>query len=240
MSSVPPITLVLLPGMDGTGTLFTPFLRVLPDWVTPLVVSYPPEQPLDYPGHLARVMTALPADRPFVLLGESFSGPLALLAAAQNPPGLSGVILCATFVSWPLLMPPIVARLAVALGVFRLKSTRLFHRLVFGGADEELRRLSFAALVRVTPAVLAARARAVLAVDCSEELRTCPVPVLAMVADHDRIVARRNSNLMQQIRPDATILHFNAPHLILQCATIEACTQICLFLRTMGQGASRC
>lgn len=232
MSTATPITLVLLPGMDGTGALFAPFLRALPGWITPLVVAYPTDRPLDYQGHLEIVMAALPTDQPFVLLGESFSGPLALLAAAQNPPGLRGVILCATFVTWPLLIPPVFARMAVSLGVFRLKSTRLFQRLVFGVAGE-LRQLASGALARVTPAVLAARARAVLGVDCSEELRTCPVPVLALVADHDRIVARRNADLLQQIRPDTTILHFNAPHLILQCATIEACTQICLFMRAM-------
>jgi pimeloyl-ACP methyl ester carboxylesterase len=225
--------------MDGSGTLFFPFLRELPDWVTPLVVSYPPDQPLDYPGHLEIVMAALPTDRPFVLLGESFSGPLALIAAAQNPSGLRGVILCATFVTWPLLLPPVFARLAVALGAFRLKSNRLFHRLVFGLADEKLRLLSFTALACLTPTVLAARARAVMTVDCTRELRECPVPLLVLVADHDRIVARRNSGLIQQIRSDAKLLHFNAPHLILQCATIEACQQIGLFLGELRDDSRR-
>ena len=32
----------------------------------------------------------------FVVVGESFSGPLALLLAARSPPGLRGVVLCAT------------------------------------------------------------------------------------------------------------------------------------------------
>ena len=233
MSGAAPIALVLLPGMDGTGVLFAPFLRALPDWVTPIVVSYPPDRPLDYPEHLAYVMTALPADRPFVILGESFSGPLALLAAAQHPPGLRGVILCATFVTWPLPIPPIIARLAVAMGASRLKSTRLFQRLVFGGADAELRQLAAAALARLTPAVLDARARAVMVIDCTAELRSCPVPVLTLVADHDRIIPGQCPALMQRIRPDITVLHFNAPHLILQSTTSEACTQICLFLQSI-------
>ncbi len=231
MRPVTPIVLVLLPGMDGTGALFAPFLRELPDWVTPIVVSYPPDQPLDYPGHLDIVMAALPTDQPFVLLGESFSGPLALMAAARQPRGLQGVILCATFITWPLLLPRGVARLLVSVGAFQLKSQRSFIRLLLGKkASTELRSLFTGALVRLTPEVLATRAKAVMIVDCTSELGACRVPLLVMVADHDRIVAKRCPGLIQRIRPDATIRHFNSSHLILQCATFEACQQIGLFL----------
>ncbi|HZV83017.1 MAG TPA: alpha/beta fold hydrolase, partial [Geobacteraceae bacterium] len=192
MSEQQPVTLVLLPGMDGTGLLFAPFVRALPEWVKPLVVSYPGDRPLDYPGHLEIVMATLPHDGQFVLLGESFSGPLALMAAARRPRGLAGVILCATFVDWPLPLPPMLARTLVSWGVFRLKSTRLFSRIVLGeNASPELRRLLPGVLARLIPAALSARAMAVMAVNCTDELRSCPVPVLALVAERDRIVSGR-------------------------------------------------
>src|SRR6185369_7026468 len=127
-------------------------LRVLPEHTRTLVLSYPPEQPLDYPGHLDIVMAALPADEQFVLLGESFSGPLALMAAARHPKGLRGVILCATFATWPLPFAPAVAGLIVSAGVFRLKSTRLFLRLILGkNATGELKELFSRALARTNP-----------------------------------------------------------------------------------------
>lgn len=231
MSELKQITLVLLPGMDGTGLLFAPFLRALPEWVKPLVVSYPPDRPLDYRGHLEIVMAALPVDRPFVILGESFSGPLALMVAARRPKGLAGVILCATFVSWPLPFPPFLASGLVALGLFRLKSTRLFFRIVLGkNASAELKELFHLALARLTTAVLAARALAVMTVDCSKELRTCPSPVLALVARRDRIVARRCPEEMQRLRPGMEIVPFDSPHLILQMATAEAVKHVCRFM----------
>ena len=40
--------LVLLPGLDGTGELFHPFLKALPSRLTSQVVSYPTEQCLTY------------------------------------------------------------------------------------------------------------------------------------------------------------------------------------------------
>lgn len=230
------ITLVLLPGMDGTGLLFAPFVRALPDWVKPVVVSYPGDRPLDYNGHLEIVMVALPIDEPFVILGESFSGPLALMVAARRPKGLAGVILSATFITWPLVLPVRIARLAVSLGIFSLKSTRLFFRLVLGkNASSELKALFRVVLARLTPTVLAARARAVMAVNCTEELRSCPVPVLALVSDRDRIVSRRCPELMQRVRPDMEITRFDSPHLILQLATADTTERICRFMATVRE-----
>jgi len=237
MSWPKPMTLVLLPGMDGTGLLFAPFVRALPEWVRPLVISYPGDRPLDYRQHLEIVMASLPHDEPFVLLGESFSGPLALMAAARRPKGLAGVILSATFVNWPLPLPTLAARMLVSCGVFRLKSTRLFCRVVMGkSASTELKELFPVVLARLTPATLSARAVAVIAVDCTDELRSCPVPLLALVAERDRIVSGRCGELMQRIRPDMEISRFDSPHLILQLATDAAVERICRFMAKAADG----
>lgn len=228
------VTLVLLPGLDGSGKLFAPFVRALPDHIKPVVVSYPVDRALDYAGHLEYVMAALPADEPFVLLGESFSGPLALLAAAQNPAGLRGIILCATFATWPLTVPVSVARLFVSLGIFQLKSTPMIQRLLLGkNVTAELKELFLAALDRVRPEVLAARAQAVINFDCSKELSQCPAPILALVAERDRIVSRNCAEHIRRIRPDTTFVRINSPHLILQCATNEAVQVITGFLDTL-------
>ena len=231
-----PVTLVLLPGMHGSGDLFAPLLRELPDYIRTLVLSYPPDQPLGYSGHLDVVMAALPDDRPFVLLGESFSGPLALMAAARHPKGLLGVILCATFVAWPLPFAPFIARLIVSLGVFGLKSTRLFQRVVLGrNATDELTALFSEAVAKLKPEVLAARAKAVMTLDCTAALRECRVPILAMVAKNDRILTEQCTKLIGSIRPDAEIVDFNSPHLVLQCAPLEAARQICRFVESVSK-----
>lgn len=223
--------------MDGSGLLFAPFLRGLPDWIRPLVIAYPGDTPMDYAGHLEYVMAALPTTVPFVILGESFSGPLALMAAARRPPGLSGVILCATFVGWPMGLPVRLARLAVKLGIFRLKSTRLFQRVVMGGsAAGELRRMLPQVLAALTPQVLAARAAAVMALDCGAELRTCPVPLLALAARDDRIVAPAATEQLRRHRPDLELVVFDSPHLILQLATSKAVAVIGRFLTEVGRG----
>jgi len=225
------ITMVLLPGMHGSGQVFAPLVREMPDYIRTVALSYPPDLALDYAGYLDIVMAALPDDQPFVLLGESFSGPLALMAAARHPKGLCGVILCATFATWPLSFAPSIARLILALGVFRLKSTRLFLRAVLGrNATGELKRQFSETLTRTKVGVFNARARAVINVDCTAALRDCPVPLLILVSDHDRIVAEPCTDMMQNIRPDAETVHFGTPHLILQYDPVAAVGVICGFV----------
>src|SRR4051812_16660002 len=96
------VKLILMPGMDGTGELFAPLLRALGNSIETTVLRYPTDEPLGYSELLPRVRAALPASGPFVLLGESFSGPLAIMIAAEAPAGLRGVILSASFASNPI------------------------------------------------------------------------------------------------------------------------------------------
>ncbi|MGH3626194.1 MAG: hypothetical protein ACRDRL_01935, partial [Sciscionella sp.] len=70
--------------MDGTGDLFAPLIDALGDNIPCSVVRYPDES-LDYAGHEAIARAALPANGPYVILGESFSGPIAVSIAASEP-----------------------------------------------------------------------------------------------------------------------------------------------------------
>jgi pimeloyl-ACP methyl ester carboxylesterase len=96
------VALVILPGMDGAAAPRTDFAAALGPGVETRVVAYPPDPTLGYAELEALVRASLPTDRPYVLLGESFSGPIAISIAASRPPDLVGLILCVTFASNPL------------------------------------------------------------------------------------------------------------------------------------------
>ncbi len=96
------ITLLLLPGMDGTGDLFEPFAAALGSEFTVKVVRYPASEPLGYVELEAFARDrSFPAEGPFVILGESFSGPIAISLAASCSSRLKAVILCCSFVRNP-------------------------------------------------------------------------------------------------------------------------------------------
>lgn len=96
-----PPAIVLLPGMDGTGELFSPFLASLGSEFETLIIRYPTNRPLGYGELAALTQSQLPTDKQYVLLAESFSGPIAISIAASNPIGLAGIILCASFAKNP-------------------------------------------------------------------------------------------------------------------------------------------
>src|SRR5262245_65891929 len=136
------MTLVLLPGLDGTAIFFRPFVQALPEWIQPRCIEYPPGGPHDYRRLLPRILDACAGLGDFVVLGWSFSGPLALMAAAESPPGLRGVVICASFVRAPVLplrwlrwgavaplapVGPLVARVMMSLGGYGSDDLRSDH-----------------------------------------------------------------------------------------------------------------
>src|SRR3981081_958267 len=94
--------LLVLPGMDGTGQLLQPFVEAIGARARCTICAYPTHTALDYDQLTKLVEQSVPRNEPWVILAESFSGPIAVKIAAANPRGLKGVILCASFVKNPL------------------------------------------------------------------------------------------------------------------------------------------
>ena len=70
--------LVLLPGMHGTGELFSEFMRRMPEPKHIEAPSYPTGSSPSYDQLQAMVESIVPPSEDFVLLAESFSAPLAI------------------------------------------------------------------------------------------------------------------------------------------------------------------
>lgn len=224
--------LVLLPGLDGTRHLFEPFLRAWPG--ESIVVSYPRQLPSDYPSLLPVVLDALPEDREFILLGWSFSGPLALMAAALRPAGLRGLILCASFVTKPIPWVPKLARHVAWPALFGFTGALSIAKTVLAGhGSKEVNELIKRAHGEVPSAVMAARVRALLAVDVREQLASCPVPAFYLAAKGDRVVPHRNARQIQRIRPDVEVRFIPGPHIALATHPAEAAAEIGRFVAAL-------
>lgn len=231
--------LVLLPGLDGTGELFQSLLKVLPLRLKPQVVSYPSEQFLSYKELVPLVEDALPRVEPFVLLGESYGGPLSIEIAALHPANLRAVILCASFIANPL--PPSLAWVAwlprplIAL-MGNLSPPDIFVRFIAAGMDSPRDLLDLFRQVKqkVSPRVIAERVRAVQAVDASEALKKCSVPILYLMAKQDRLVSQKCFDDIRNIKPTIQVIEIEAPHFILQRKPQEASVAIDRFIEGLS------
>jgi pimeloyl-ACP methyl ester carboxylesterase len=232
--------LLLLPGMDGTGRLFAPLLKALHSSLSPIVVAYPPDKAYGYAELLPVVEAAVPAGSEFVVLGESFSGPLAVQLAAGRPSGLRGIILCASFGRSP--FPELVKWFrALILPVwFRAIPRWLVCRALLGRFQSPaLGEMVETAVGEVLPSVLAVRARAIVTVDVSKLLRRCPVPVLYLSATEDRLVGRESLHYIRRVYPRVESLSLVGPHLLLQVAAEGAARAIHRFAAACESSGSR-
>ncbi len=223
--------LVLLPGLDGTGNLFTPLTDL--DWPhpPPAVVRYPHTQPLSYSELEERVRASLPAEGDFVVIAESFSGPLAVALAASPPPGMRGLLLVATFASRPRRGPVWLARLLLPL-LFRIPlPARLLALPLLGpGADSDLVQTLARAVGSVPPTILADRVVSVLTTDAREQAARINMPVAYLQATRDRVVPARCGAEIAALIPELVRYEVDGPHLVLQRSPSAAAEAIQRFL----------
>lgn len=226
--------LVLLPGMDGTGELFQPLVKALAALgLESRVVPYPGDQCLSYSELEEHVRSRLP-EQPYVLLGESFSGPIAIRIAACAPSPLRGLVLCCTFAScprpWARKLWPVLAKMPAMRPPTKLVASALLGRY----ADPGLSSLLGGVLAKVSPTVLRHRLVEVLRVNVREDLARTRVPVLNLRASGDTLVPDRISEEMQRLCPTMHARRLNGPHALLQSAPQAAAEEIAAFMHDVA------
>jgi pimeloyl-ACP methyl ester carboxylesterase len=168
-------------------------------------------------------------DEPFVLLGESFSSPLSIMIAAARPPGLCGLILCSAFARNPLwLAPNWLAPLAHPV-IFRLYNPYVRLKAWWRGPGP-YSTARLAAIAGLRPEVVANRARSAMRVNVMHELSSCPVPVMYIRGDRDRLVDRRNLDEMAECLPSMRVVRFDGGHGVLESQAALAAAAIVDFM----------
>jgi pimeloyl-[acyl-carrier protein] methyl ester esterase len=229
------VTLVLLPGLDGTGLLFSDFVSALGPEFEAIVVRYPTDQCLSYAELESMVRASLPADRPFMLLGESFSGPIAIAISASRPCGLVGLILCCSFARYP---RRLLAKLQALVPVIPVKGRfvslvgRVANRR---GVSPALRSRLREVAAKVSSRVVRARIGEVLRVDVRDKLPGIAVPILYLRASYDGVIPPRASEEIQRFATRVRIVDFDAPHFLLQAIAPRAAEVIGEFAREVAQ-----
>ncbi|MGF6109276.1 alpha/beta fold hydrolase [Pseudomonas frederiksbergensis] len=224
-------TLVLLPGMDGTGELFEPFVSALGHACDVVVVTYPGDVPLNYTELQAIARQSLPCDRPFVLVGESFSGPIALALTALRLPQQVGLVLCCTFASNP---RPLFNRLSFLVNLLPIGIVPAgwFSPLLLGRFSTRALRMALSrAINQVSPSVMRARLRSVLGVDMSAQLAQVDVPTVYLRATRDRVVPAAAVRRISDLKPQMQVFEVTAPHCLLQAAPDEAARLVIGFMQ---------
>jgi pimeloyl-ACP methyl ester carboxylesterase len=225
--------LVLLPGLDGTGKLFGEFVKAVASRLDSVIVAYPTDEPLGYEELEPLVTAALPKDRPFALLGESFSGPLSIRIAGKGPEGLVGLILCGTFAKNPYpglgWARPLAAYLPVKSLPRWVRAPLMWGSLSPDRATSQMER----AMSGVAAPVVRRRIAAILSVDETESLRGLRIPTLVLRATRDRVISKASTRRIMKILGHAELAEVDGPHLLLQTRAAECAAIVIDFMRRL-------
>lgn len=206
-------TVVVFPGLDGTGRLTDAFADG--DWHGHPVrmVSLPKEGPQDYPSLVRALLPTLPEGR-LILIGESFSGPLAMQLAEHERGRVEALILVGGFCASP--APAGLALMPLRPLFFVPPPAHLLKKFMVGAdAGKELVELLTMTLQSVPSATFANRARVVLTL----AEKDCPVPddlpVLLLQAQHDALISWEHQSRLERHFPEAEAAWIDGPHLLL-------------------------
>lgn len=227
------VAAVILPGLDGAGALRSEFAAALEPHLDPIAITFPNDRPLGYQALHNFVRSQLPSE-PFVLIGESFSGPLACLLAASRPEGLQALFLCATFARSPVRWLSPFASLAGALPLHAAPRSILSWAL-FGSWAAPAQVAALQAILLQTPlGVLQHRAKEALRINVTQRLPSIAVPAFGLRASHDRMVGPGATAQFVAHLPSYREVSISGPHAILQAAPQACATQVIEACRSHG------
>ena len=208
-------TLLLLPGLDGTGLIFEPLLTHLPAEINAQVVRYPTDRIMTFQEHVDFARKQLPKKKPFVLLAESFSGPIGLQLLADPPRNLIGVIFVATFAHHPSPFLLDAGRFLPQGLLLKIFSTTPFSRFFcLGGASRDAVNIFHEALESVKLKVLSQRLQILSELPPPPDT-TFSKPCLYIQASNDRLVPSRAVTPLQKHLPQLQVEQLSGPHIIL-------------------------
>lgn len=224
------VTFVLMPGLHGTAGLFQAFLAQAPENVQAVPFSYPCNDALTYEELTEWVCQQLVTiSGPLILLGESFSGPLSLFVAQSLRERVVAVILVASFVTPP--RPAIFKLLPWTLGFALVKPLyAVRRRLVRSAENSAIIAAISTELRKVSPRVLAHRVHQTLSVSAENALALCPVPILYLQAEHDKVVPASALRKILRINSSVSVVVFPVQHFLLQSVPVEAWSAITQFI----------
>jgi pimeloyl-[acyl-carrier protein] methyl ester esterase len=213
--------IILLPGLDGTGVLFKPFIDALPNYIDTLIIKYPSNEELSYSELVNFVVDQLPNEK-FVLLGESFSGPIAYQVALLKPENVASVIFVATFLSSPrnFLLKlssflPTNFILSLPIPDFIIKSFLL-------GESSGLEAVSLfkQSIKQVSPRILSFRLQEIAKLSNVHQL--CGINSIYIQASNDRLVPNYCVKDFKAMFKNLKIFTINGPHFILQANPVAS------------------
>ncbi len=204
--------IVLLPGLDGTGKLFKPFIEALPKSIETEIISYDKQKRQSYQELIDFVISKLPQDN-YILLAESFSGYIAYKIALKKPKNLKHIIFVATFLKNP---RPILLNFILYSPILYLPLPKFLIKLLFFDFSTNNSTIElFQDVIKKIPIkILYFRLHEIKKLKLENKKLTLPVTFIQ--ANNDQLVPKNSINDWKSICKKINLFQIDGKHFILQ------------------------
>ncbi|HEY3487512.1 MAG TPA: alpha/beta fold hydrolase [Gammaproteobacteria bacterium] len=227
--------LILLPAFDGTGLMFAPFVRELKNRFAAWVISYPLSGPQDYAALARYVRRQIPENEHYILLGESFAGPLVYEIAMADPLNCKAAVFVATYLTNP--RPWFLKILAMlpATIISRFVSSRLIVRLLSlsSKADGSVAKAIAENFASVEPILIKQRLRTIGSLGPDPQ-SIVEIPCCYLQAGKDRLVPAHKLKDFRKLCPALEVKQVEGGHFILQEQPEACAAAVASMLQTIG------
>ena len=198
---------------------------MLPSGVETSVITYPPDEMSGYQQLTDYVVAQLPENEEFVLLAESFSGPIAYAIALRQPENMTSVVFVASFLEPPQRLVLALSRLLPRRLLLSLPVPEIILKLLLLGPDAsaslvDLFRLS---LSKVSAKVLTYRLDEIASLRIN--MQKCDLKAIYIQASDDYLVPEGCAEVLKDVMKKLTVHQVEGPHFILQ-ANPQACADL--------------
>lgn len=220
--------ILLLPGADGTGVLFEPFLKVVTSSLESEGISLSIElvnlnhdkfgNPLaqNLAFQAARIENEY-VTQPIMIIAESYSGLLAYELLSRERLNIAQVIFVASFLNAPSNLATIAAKFNPAWlkAVMQVTPSPVWGRVLFGRWQTPQLRALFRQALAQTPNDLLQQRLAIIA-SAQIPNKTIDVPCLYLQARQDSLVSANNIEIFRQVFSNFASITVDGTHFLLQ------------------------
>ncbi len=208
---------VLLPGLHGSCALFSSFIALAPAWASCLPLALPTVGGQSFDEIADAIFPELKPLDGIVLLGESFSGPVAARLSARLGQRVALLVLCNPVVEMSVRVPQ---RLLAPIVSSAWMPTWCASMALSGG-DPSIARAALDEIRALPEGILARRLSAAFSATEKALAPHLSPPLLTILGTSDNLVSLARSRALFSRIPESTVAEIEGPHLIVQTRPVE-------------------
>lgn len=208
---------VLLPGLHGSRALFSSFVALAPAWASCRPLALPTLGGQSFDEIADAILPELRPLEGLVLLGESFSGPIAARLSARLGQKVALLVLCNPVVEMSVRVPEGILAPIVASELMPAWCASM----ALSGGDRAIARAALAEVRALPKGILAQRLSAAFSATEEGLASHLSPPLLTILGTSDNLVSLARSRAFFSRIRESTVAEIEGPHLIVQTRPVE-------------------